>query len=195
VQPHAPTSVILAQLIDDAPKDVVNLDWLLGHLQKRSFGLLLLVLAIICMVPGIGTISAFLLAFPATEMILDRESPRLPRFLTARPIPARHFTRWAARALPLLRFIETFSRPRWHTPLPATKRTVGLIVLLLAIAAIWPIPLINVVPALMIVLISLAYLQEDGVLLCVSLAAALLALAFFGAFVWASASRIESIGQ
>jgi hypothetical protein len=46
----------------------------------------------------------------------------------------------------------------------------------------------------MIVLISLAYLREDGVLLCISIAAALLALAFFGAFVWASASRIESIG-
>jgi hypothetical protein len=194
MQPHAPTSVILAKLIDDAPKDFVSLDWLLGHLQKRSFGLLLLVLAIVCMVPGIGTVSAFLLAFPATEMILGRESPRLPRFLTARPIPARHFTRWAARALPLLRFIETFSRPRWHTPLQATKRTVGLIVLLLAVAAIWPIPLINVVPALMIVLISLAYLQEDGILLCISIAVALLALALFAAFIWASASRIESIG-
>jgi hypothetical protein len=181
-------------LIDDAPKDFVNLDWLLEHLQKRSFGLLLLILAIVCMVPGIGTVAAFLLAFPAAEMILDRESPSLPRFLTARPIPTRHFTRWAARALPLLRFIEAASRPRWHTPVHATKRTVGLIVLLLAIAAIWPIPLINVVPALMIVLISLAYLREDGVLLCISIAAALLALALFGTFVWASASRIQSIG-
>jgi hypothetical protein len=194
VQPHAPTSVVLAKLIDEAPKDFVNLDWLLEHLQKRSFGLLLLILAIVCMVPGIGTVAAFLLAFPAAEMILDRESPSLPRFLTARPIPTRHFTRWAARALPLLRFIETASRPRWHTPVHATKRTVGLIVLLLAIAAIWPIPLINVVPALMIVLISLAYLREDGVLLSISIAAALLALALFGAFVWASASRIQSIG-
>jgi hypothetical protein len=62
-----------------------------------------------------------------------------------------------------------------------------LVVLLLAIAAIWPIPLINVVPALMIVLISLAYLQEDGILLCISIVAALLALAFFGAFIWVSA--------
>jgi hypothetical protein len=193
VQPHAPTSVVLAQLIDDAPKDFVNLDWLLDHLQKRSFGLLLLILAIVCMVPGIGTISAFLLAFPAAEMILDRESPRLPHFLTARPIPTQHLTRWAARVLPLLRFIETVSRPRWHTPLQATKRTVGFIVLLLAVAAIWPIPLTNVVPALMIVLISLAYLEEDGVLLCISIAAALLALALFRAFVCASASRIESI--
>ena len=190
MQPHAPTSVVLAKLIDDAPKDFVNLDWLLGHLQKRSFGLLLLILAIVCMVPGIGTVSAFLLAFPATEMILNRERPRLPHFLTERPIPTRHFTRWAARALPLLRFIEGLSRPRWHTPHQATKRTVGLMVLLLAIVAIWPIPLINVVPALMIVLISLAYLQDDGLLLSVSIAAALLALGFFGAFVWASASRI-----
>lgn len=190
MQSHVPSSVVLAKLIDDAPKDFVNLDWLIGHLQKRSFGLLLLILAIVCMVPGIGTIAAFLLVFPAVEMILGRERPRLPRFLTARPIPTRHFTRWAARAVPLLRFVEDVSRPRWHTPLQATKRTVGSIVLLLAVAAIWPIPLTNVVPALMIVLISLAYLEDDGVLLCVSIAAALLALTFLGAFVWVSASRI-----
>ena len=47
MQPHVPTSVVLAKLIDDAPKDFVNLDWLLGHLQKRSLGLLLLILAIV----------------------------------------------------------------------------------------------------------------------------------------------------
>jgi hypothetical protein len=178
------------KLIDDAPKDFVDLDWLMGHLQKRSFGLLILILAIVCMVPGIGTVAAFLLVFPAMEMIVGRDSPRLPRFLTAWPIPTPHFTRWAARAVPLLRFIETVSRPRWPMPFQATKRTVGLIVLLLAVAAIWPIPLTNVVPAAMIVLISLAYLEGDGVLLCISIAAALLALAFLGAFVWVSASRI-----
>jgi hypothetical protein len=63
----------------------------------------------------------------------------------------------------------------------------------LAVAAIWPIPLINVVPAVMIMLISLAYLEDDGVLLCISIAAALLALVFFGAFVWISARASGSL--
>ena len=39
MQPHAPTSVVLAQLIDDVPKDFVNLDWLLRHHQKLPVAL------------------------------------------------------------------------------------------------------------------------------------------------------------
>jgi Exopolysaccharide synthesis, ExoD len=51
-----------------------------------------------------------------------------------------------------------------------TKRAVGFLVLLLAISGIRPLPLINVLPAITIVLLAVALLQEDGLLLAVSLA-------------------------
>lgn len=55
--------------------------------------------------------------------------------------------------------------PRWHAPLEATKRLVGTIVVVLsATLVLIPISLSNIVPALVIALISLAYLEEDGVL-------------------------------
>jgi len=73
-----------------------------------------------------------------------------------------------------------------HTPFQTTKRLVGSIVLLLAISLIWPVPLSNVVPALVIALISLAYLEEVGVLLCISVVAALVSLAITAAIVWAT---------
>ena len=47
-----------------------------------------------------------------------------------------------------------------------------------------PIPLSNVVPALVIALISLAYLEEDGVLLSIALLAAVIVLAVATAAVW-----------
>jgi hypothetical protein len=170
VQTHAPTSALLARLVDEAPKDFVTLEWLIGHLQRRSFGPVMLILAIICAVPGIGMVAGLLLAFPAIEMMVGRENVSLPHVLALRPIPAPLFIRWTLRAIPLLKFVEGVSRPRWHMPLQATKRTVGLIVLLLAVASLWPIPLANVVPALFVALISLAFLEEDGALLCISLA-------------------------
>jgi hypothetical protein len=34
LQPHVPTSVVLAQLLEDVPRDQVSLAWLLGRLQR-----------------------------------------------------------------------------------------------------------------------------------------------------------------
>jgi len=43
-----------------------------------------------------------------------------------------------------------------------------------------PLPLVNVIPGAVIILIAIAYLQEDGLLLAVAAAAAFLSLAGFG---------------
>ena len=47
-----------------------------------------------------------------------------------------------------------------------------------------PIPLSNVVPALVIALISLAYLEEDGLLLSIALLAAIIVLGIELVAVW-----------
>jgi hypothetical protein len=185
------TSDLLKRLIEEAPKDKVDLDWLLGHLQKRAFGLLLLILAIAILVPGLGIIASIAIAYPAVEMILGRDRPSLPRFLTKRA--TQRFTKWSARILSALGAIERVSRSRWHTPLGATKRAVGLLVLLFAISGIWPLPLINVLPAVTIALLAVALLQEDGLLLAVSFALAMLSLVVFGVLVWTSADAIDHL--
>ena len=184
------TSDLLKRLIEEALKDKVDLDWLLGHLQKRAFGLLLLILAIAILVPGLG-IASIAIAYPAVEMILGRDRPSLPRFLTKRA--TQRFTKWSARILSALGAIERVSRSRWHTPLGATKRAVGLLVLLFAISGIWPLPLINVLPAVTIALLAVALLQEDGLLLAVSFALAMLSLVVFGVLVWTSAGAIDHL--
>jgi len=87
--------------------------------------------------------------------------------------------------LPVLRYLEKVVHPRWHTRLEATKRLVGTIVVVLSATLVFiPIPLSNVVPALVIALISLAYLEEDGVLLSIALLAAVIVLAVATAAVW-----------
>ena len=73
------------------------------------------------------------------------------------------------RLVPVLRWLERFIRPRWATPFEATKRGVGGVVLLLSASLLAPVPLSNVPPALAIMLIAFAYLEEDGVLLCAGL--------------------------
>jgi hypothetical protein len=93
----------------------------------------------------------------------------------------------------MLRAVERVSRSRWHTPPAATKRAVGFLVLLLAISGIWPLPLINVLPAVTIALMAIAVLQEDGLLLAVSFAIGIVSLAVFGLLVWTSAGAIDHL--
>jgi len=83
------------------------------------------------------------------------------------------------------RYLEKFIHPRWSTPLEATKRLVGAVVVLLNITLLFtPVPGSNVVPALVIALISLAYLEEDGLLLSIALLAGVIVLAVELVAVW-----------
>jgi hypothetical protein len=117
------TSDLLQRLIDGAPKDKVDLDWLLGHLHKRAFGLLLLILAIAILIPGLGIAASVAIAFPAVDMMLGRDRPTLPHLLTKRSFATQRFKTWSTRALPMLKFVERVAdhvgprpRPRPNAP-------------------------------------------------------------------------------
>jgi len=67
----------------------------------------------------------------------------------------------------------------------AAKRAVGVMVLLLtAVLLLTPVPLSSVAPAMVISLISLAYVEEDGLLLSVALLAAIILIGIASAAVW-----------
>jgi len=85
----------------------------------------------------------------------------------------------------MLRYLERIVHPRLPTPLQATKRVVGIVVMMLsARLLLTPIPLSNIVPALVIVLISLAYLEEDGLTLAIGLLAGFVILAVDLGVLW-----------
>ena len=86
----------------------------------------------------------------------------------------------------MIEALEKIIRPRWQTPFVATKRVVGVIVLLLAVTLFLPVPFSNIIPGLLIMLIAVAYLEKDGVLLSIALCAALPSLAI----TWVEASAV-----
>lgn len=75
-----PTPQLLAELIAKAPDGPVDLEWLLTHLDRRSFGLLLLLLGMLVVIPGVATIATLALLFPAVQMMLGRSAPSFPGF-------------------------------------------------------------------------------------------------------------------
>jgi hypothetical protein len=67
----------------------------------------------------------------------------------------------------------------------AAKRAVGVVVLLLTLVLLLtPLPLSNVAPAMVISLISLAYVEEDGLLLSVGFLAAAILIGLGSVAVW-----------
>jgi hypothetical protein len=170
-------SLVLQRLHDQAPPDYFTLGWLLAGLRKHSFGILLLLLSVIAIAPGASIVAGLLLFIPALEMIAGRPFPVFPRRLTSYPLPTARLDGLVQRAIPVLKYLEKVIHPRWSTPHDATKRLVGVVVAVLSASLVFiPIPLSNVVPALVIALIALAYLEEDGLLLLIGLVAAVVVL-------------------
>jgi hypothetical protein len=181
---HEPTSAILDRLIREAPVAEITLAWIVERLDRRSFGLMMLVLGIFGLLPGISTFAALMLIFPAIEMLLGRERPSFPRAIAQRRIDTARFARAVGRIRPVLQRLERVVHPRRIDRFGRMKRVVGFVVLLLALTILSPIPIAHMVPASAIILISFAYLEDDGLLLTLGLAAAGFSLATTGATIW-----------
>ena len=163
---RAPISTILSEMLHAAGAEPLTLDWLLGRMGERSFGLVLLLLSVFGLLPGVSAFVAVLLMVPAIQMLLARSGPVFPRGIRGRRFEARRLAALLRYVIPALRWLERFVRPRWTRPAEGTKRVVGGTVFVLSAGLLAPVPLSNVPPALAIMLIAFAYLEGDGVLLC-----------------------------
>jgi hypothetical protein len=193
---RTPSSRVLEDLLDQAPVDTFTLGWLMSALHQRSFGIIMLLLGVLATAPIGSMVPALMLAAVAVQMIAGRCEPVFPNFITARRLPTRHLFRLGRRAIPLLRYLENAVHPRWPGAFEAAKRFVGVVVLLLAAAVLLtPVPLSNIPPAIVIALISLAYIEEDGLLLCAALLAAVVLILAASAAVWGTIVGAALVSQ
>jgi hypothetical protein len=192
---HIPTSAVLQELADKAPVDQFTIRWLLRRLNRHGFGIVILLLAIVGMVPGISMLAALLLLIPAFEMIAGRARPIFPKRLADRPLPIQYLTSAVRRAVPVLRHVEKAIHPRSVVAPEIAKPIVGIAVALMAILLVTPIPMIQVIPASIIATIALAYIEDDGVLLAIGLGGALAVSATAVIAVWEMVVRVGWISK
>jgi len=189
-----PVSATLLDLVNHLPGEHFTIEWLLGRLDRRSFGIILLVMALVAMVPGISMLIGPLLAIPAFELILGRSGPSFPRRIAVHPLRAAALAGIVRRALPVLGVMEKIVHPRWSIPPGISRRVAGAAILALSGLFLAPFPLIQIIPALLVALIALAYLEGDGLLLSVSLLGAVVLLAVATAAVWGTVLSVVRIG-
>jgi hypothetical protein len=193
---HTPTSRVLENLLHQAPAEYFTLGWLMSALHRRSFGIVTLFLGLLATTPLGSTAPGLMLAAVAVQMIAGRRELVFPRFITARSLPTRYLFRLGGHAIPVLQYLEKAVHPRWPTAFQGAKRLVGVIVLLLtAVLLLTPVPLSNIAPAIVIALTSLAYVEEDGLLLCLALLAAVVLIIGASAAVWGTIVSAALIGR
>ncbi|MGE0595985.1 MAG: exopolysaccharide biosynthesis protein [Hyphomonadaceae bacterium] len=167
----------MEDLLEAFPNERVSFGELIDRLDSRAHGVLLLVLALpMCIpnVPGISTIFGVLMLLPALQLVLGLRRLWAPARLRAWTFPRSGLVRTLRATIPTLRRIEVLIRPRLSqlTRFPMTI-LVGLQTLLMAFILILPIPFANWPPGMTVAMTALALLQRDGVLMLITVPAAL----------------------
>ena len=162
-----PLSAILAETIAD---QIVTLGELVDRLARRGFGLLMIVLALPTMIPilppGSSAVIGLLYVILAIQMLIGLDQPWLPLRARRYRLSSRAVIALRHRGVPVLRRIERYSRPR---PIfvddRIVARAVALAVLVLGIVLFFPLPFLNTVPALAVLLLGIGLLNRDVVFL------------------------------
>src|SRR5256886_7670394 len=182
---RGPSSRVLQEVIRQAPADYVTVGWLTSTLHRHSFGIIMLCLGLLATTPVGSTVPGLILVVMAAQLIVGRAEPVFPHFIMTRRLSTKQLLWLGGRAIHVLKYFEKAVHPRWPMTFEVAKRAVGVMVLLLTIVLLLtPVPLSNVAPAMVISLISLAYVEEDGLLLSVALLAAITLIGIASAAIW-----------
>lgn len=191
VSPPATTGRSASELLDDLveafPGESVSVGELLDRLDSRAHGMLLLVLSLpMCVpnVPGISTIFGLLMLAPALQLMFGSRRLWVPKQVRDWRVDCAALRRTLRVASPPLKRVEYLVKPRWPrlTRWPFTMY-VGLQTLLMALILILPVWGANLPPGFTVALTAIALLQRDGVLMLLTIPAALgsiVALFYFG---------------
>jgi hypothetical protein len=181
----APTSRLLQQVLRQAPSEFVTVGWLTSTLRRDSFGIVMLCLGLLATIPIGSSVPGFILAVTAVQLISGRPEPVFPGFILRQRLATKQLLELASRPMHVLQYFEKAVHPRWPRTFEVAKPMVGVFVLLLApVLLLTPVPLSNVAPAMAISVISVAYVEKDGLLLSAAFVGAIVLFGIASAAVW-----------
>ena len=148
-------------------------------LGDRSFSPLMVIFAmpnVFLFIPGSSVFTALPLVFLAVQLMSGRGAVWLPRLVAERSLERSTFRRMVTAVLPYMRRVERLAGScRWPTTERLAERMIGATTLLLALFLFLPIPFVNGLPALSIIMLALSLAERDGRWLAGGLALALVA--------------------
>lgn len=188
-----------AQSLADPPLELTHTiqDLLHLHGQHSCTAVILLVMAVACVLPvgGVGTVLSFAMVLLAWRWARRLETDGLPQRLAR----VRLSPRWTLRSLRGFAWLygtaASCLRPRWQAlTADATRPWWALWITCMALLIFLPIPFGNILPAMSLAALSLGWMFRDGLVLLLSKLLGLVALAFvlsLGHVAWGAAQKLN----
>ncbi|MBX9254616.1 exopolysaccharide biosynthesis protein [Desmonostoc muscorum CCALA 125] len=198
---HLRFSQDIKSLLERLAEQPLTLGDILAETSERGFSLVIALLVLpflFPMPPGLtGPFGAACLLL-SVQMVLGRRSPWLPKRIANYKFP-RAFAQLLLQNLGrLTKILQKIARPRLgkiaHNPL--IWRINGFCISWLTILLILPIPLTNPIPTVGILLLTVATIESDGLLICISyVITAMISLlfGFIGYGLWLAPGLLPSI--
>lgn len=164
--PEALLSDVIDSILRDTNEGSITLGDLVACTGERGFGLMMVILGLPMMIPilppGSSTIVGPIFAIFAVQMMRGARCPWVPRGLRDRVLSATALRILRERGVPMIRAAERWSRPRgiWFAE-RLVLRLVGVMVLLMGLILLGPFPLLNTMPAISVMLMGIALLNND----------------------------------
>jgi hypothetical protein len=169
---HVRTTELLAEVLASSRGEAIAFGDVLDPLGERSFGFVILLLALPNFIPvpvGVGGPMGVLVAAVGLQMACGLARPWLPARLRGRSVRRSTIERFVARLTPVLRWIERLSSPRLETlTRQPVHRITGLLLVLIGVALALPIPFTNYLFGILLVVYAVALIEGDGVALIVA---------------------------
>ncbi|MGI6245525.1 MAG: exopolysaccharide biosynthesis protein [Pseudochelatococcus sp.] len=193
----ARTSSVLIALRDGAGERL-TLGEIVDALGPQAFALLFVVLGLpncLPMPPPIPLICGFLVLGVSAQIVYGRTTPWIPRRLLGRSVARADVARAVETALPYVRRLEQWSRPRLiFFGAPLRMRLTGVALVLIAFSLLTAPPIIGQIPpGIAICLVGLGLVERDGLVVICGLAVGAVGVSLSAGFVVAVVSGLLAV--
>jgi hypothetical protein len=181
--PLLPTSELLIHLVDCGAHDAMTVGELIDGLGGRAFSIILLLLTLPIAVPGppgLPVVFAVPLLILSAQLSLGRPTPWLPGFVRRRRFSRKALLAVLRKVKPTLARLEGICRPRLTKLSDAAgQRWIGAFFFLCALVLTNPVPIpfTHLPLALALAVLSLGFVERDGIIIIGGALAALAGIA------------------
>ncbi len=175
---------IVKEICNAGDSERVTVADMVTTFSHRGFGTLLLIPALITFlptggIPGVPIVCAIVIVFVATQLLIGRNEPWLPKKLKKVSVDRAQLRKLIDKSLPVTRRIDYVIKPRFGGFItPLTTRVTALISLIIGLAFIplGPIPFAAALPSGVLLIIALGLVARDGLAMLLGFAFCVLML-------------------
>ncbi|MFQ3611721.1 MAG: exopolysaccharide biosynthesis protein [Fimbriimonadales bacterium] len=171
--PEERLSELFSGVLDTDADGTVSVGEVLDRAGDRGYGFLLVILAIPAFIPvlppGTSGVLGALMCLVAFQMLWGRGQPWVPKRWRQKKLAPNTVNALQTQGVRLLRKLEriTFPRGRWLVRNGVFLRWNALVVIYLALILSSPLPFLNTLPALGVLLIGVGLINHDSYLIAV----------------------------